>query len=143
MGLLILEWELKPGQRQTFTTADEQQTVIGRLPEHCHIVLAFNTVSRRHALIKGSPAGFEVINLSETNPVFVNGTTRLRTGEAASLSNNDTLRVGPVEFRALLTNRGRGLRLRCQRCDTISEYQPKGFCPVCGKALADAVTYYP
>ena len=51
---------------------------IGRDADHCDIVVAGTTVSRRHVRIRADDAGsFRLEDLDSTNGVFVNGTKLL------------------------------------------------------------------
>jgi pSer/pThr/pTyr-binding forkhead associated (FHA) protein len=68
--------------------------VIGRDPQ-CGIVLDSSEVSRRHASVAGSGAGFTITDES-TNGVFVNGE---RAERSHCLVEGDVIRVGEVIFR--------------------------------------------
>lgn len=68
--------------------------VIGR-DASCDVVVPSSEVSRRHASIVATPAGYELRD-SSTNGVWVNG-TRI-TGQA-TLGRGDVVRIGGEEFR--------------------------------------------
>ena len=64
---------------------------IGRA-DACRLVIAHNTVSRRHAMLRRTDEGFEVRDLGSLNGTWVNGwrVDRARVGAG------DTLRIGDV-----------------------------------------------
>lgn len=76
--------------RQTFTIK-KPTTTIGRLPEN-DLVLDKKTVSRTHAKIVFTGAGFEITNLSETNKVILNG----KFIEQSILKSGDIIGLGEV-----------------------------------------------
>jgi ABC transport system ATP-binding/permease protein len=67
---------------------------IGRAADN-DVVVADLGVSRYHAELRRSPAGFEIVDLNSHNGTFVNG---IRV-TAAPLTERDTVGVGPATFR--------------------------------------------
>jgi pSer/pThr/pTyr-binding forkhead associated (FHA) protein len=61
----------------------------------CDIVIESTDVSRRHAVIANTPAGYILEDFS-ANGVLVNGR---RTSERHTLSRGDIVKIGPAEFR--------------------------------------------
>jgi len=61
----------------------------------CDVVIESNKVSRQHATLTGTPAGF-VLEDTSANGVLVNGT---RIEGRRTLVRGDVLRIGPAEFR--------------------------------------------
>ncbi len=55
------------------TLADREQYVLGRDKDVSDLLLEEASVSRRHALFKKTAAGYTIENLSDTNPLLVNG----------------------------------------------------------------------
>lgn len=70
------------------------EVVVGR-DEGCQIRLATNDVSRRHCLLKSTPAGLVVEDLGSRNATFVNDV--VVEGDV-SLKPGDLLRIGPAVF---------------------------------------------
>jgi putative nucleotidyltransferase with HDIG domain len=68
---------------------------VGRLAS-LEVVIEDNSVSRRHAEIRGTPSGWRVRDLGSTNGTFVNG-TRLGPGEWPVRS-HDIIRCGNVQL---------------------------------------------
>jgi len=71
------------------------QTSIGSALEN-DLTLRDGTVSRRHALLKHTGGGYQLVDLESTNGTFVNG-RRIR--GAATLRNGDQIRLGARELR--------------------------------------------
>lgn len=69
-------------------------------PQYRHIQLKIPTVSRMHARMWYEGGGWSIENLSETNPVVVNGETMgLGRAAARSLHDGDSIEMGEVVFR--------------------------------------------
>ena len=51
---------------------DRDEFLLGRTDE-CHLNLPDSSVSRKHAVLQRSDSGYSIQNLSETNPITVNG----------------------------------------------------------------------
>jgi hypothetical protein len=68
---------------------DRDQTTIGRSPD-CDIFLDDVTVSRRHAVVGRSDAGFAIEDLGSLNGTFLNR-SRIERGE---LENGDEVQIG-------------------------------------------------
>ncbi len=75
----------------------QDRTVIGRSPEHCHIVLDPNGVSRRHAEIYRKGDDFYVADLNSRNMTKVNN-TKLIPGSEHRLAPGDRINICDVEF---------------------------------------------
>ena len=67
---LIAEEGILKGQVLSFEAGEEW--VIGRDPEQCEFTLEDPSASRRHLLCRTTAEGFQVENLSSTNPIHVN-----------------------------------------------------------------------
>ncbi|MHB1225667.1 MAG: FHA domain-containing protein [Gemmatimonadaceae bacterium] len=110
MGTLrMLPGRLVPEDRQALRddirfialdTTGEQRFTLGRGdgPLHEHIQIASPTVSRRHATMLYAGSVWSIANLSETNPVRVNG-TELRETDIVSLSEGDLIEMGDLVLR--------------------------------------------
>lgn len=110
MGTLrMLPGRLVPEDRQALrddirfialdTTGDQRFTVgRGEGPLHEHIQIAAPTVSRRHATLLYRDGVWSIANLSETNPVRVNG-TELRASDSVPLSEGDLVEMGDLVLR--------------------------------------------
>lgn len=68
-------------------------------PEYRHIRIAENTVSRLHARMSFQDRMWRIANLSQTNPVRVNGRLLFRVDESAVLGDGDRIQLGEVELR--------------------------------------------
>ena len=75
----------------------QDRTVIGRSPEHCHIVLDPNGVSRRHAEVYRKGEDFYVADLNSRNMTKVNN-TKLIPGTEHRLTPGDRINICDVEF---------------------------------------------
>jgi serine phosphatase RsbU (regulator of sigma subunit) len=75
----------------------QDRTVIGRSPEHCHIILDPNGVSRRHAEIYRKGDEFYVADLNSRNQTKVNN-TKLSPGNDHLLAPGDRINICDVEF---------------------------------------------
>jgi serine phosphatase RsbU (regulator of sigma subunit)/pSer/pThr/pTyr-binding forkhead associated (FHA) protein len=73
------------------------RTIIGRSPEHCHIVLDPNGVSRRHAEIQRKGEDYFVADLNSRNQTKVNN-TKLVPGSEHRLKPGDRINICDVEF---------------------------------------------
>jgi hypothetical protein len=85
-GVAVGSLVLPGGQR---VVLGEYLLTIGRLPE-CTITLGDPNVSRRHAEIRPSGAGYRLIDLGSTNGTLVNG----RRVHEHQLSDGDTITCG-------------------------------------------------
>lgn len=81
-------------------TAGEQRFTVGRGegPLHEHIQIAAPTVSRRHATLLYRDGGWTIGNLSETNPIRVNG-VELQGSDSVPLAEGDTVEMGDLVLR--------------------------------------------
>ncbi len=75
----------------------QERTVIGRSPDHCHIVLDPNGVSRKHAEIYRKGDGFFVKDLHSRNMTRVNN-AKLAPGADHELTPGDRINICDVEF---------------------------------------------
>lgn len=73
-----------------------EEWIVGRDPESSFQVLEDPMVSRKHLIIRVSPEGFFVENLSHTNPASLNGTPIT---EPSLLSESDILQIGSTLFK--------------------------------------------
>src|SRR5690606_34827618 len=62
----------------------------------CNLRAGSDAISRHHCLILRTADGYTVRDLGSRNGTYVNGE---RITEETELKQNDTLRVGPLEFR--------------------------------------------
>jgi pSer/pThr/pTyr-binding forkhead associated (FHA) protein len=92
-------WMLK-GEEATFRLRPGAIKTVGRAPR-ADFILDAALVSRIHCRITASDEKLEVVDLSSTNGVYVNGK---RVGRA-NLGRGDRLRVGRVEFTVGRTER--------------------------------------
>ena len=79
---------------KSFSIGDIGVIKIGR-SNKCDIVLDDPAVSGEHLQIEETPEGWEIINLSQTNGLFVNGQKTLR----QTLQTNDVIEVGSTGLR--------------------------------------------
>lgn len=81
-------------------TTGEQRFTVGRGegPLHEHIQIASPTVSRSHATLQYQDGTWSIANLSETNPVRVNG-VELRESESIPLAEGDAVEMGDLVLR--------------------------------------------
>lgn len=81
-------------------TAGDQRFTLGRGdgPAREHIQLSAPTVSRRHASLLYHDGVWSITNLSETNPVRVNG-AELRGEESVALAEGDLVEMGDLLLR--------------------------------------------
>jgi hypothetical protein len=78
-----------PNAGHTFTLARDAVTVLGRDPG-CGIVLAHVTVSRRHAEVRPTHAGFELTDTGSLNGSYLNR----EPVDSAPLSDGDEIQLG-------------------------------------------------
>src|SRR5438093_8623622 len=71
-------------------------TVLGRQPD-CTICLPAKAVSRQHAQIVKTPAGYQVEDLDSSNGTYHNG-NRLAAHKRATLVDRDFFTLGPYTF---------------------------------------------
>jgi serine phosphatase RsbU (regulator of sigma subunit) len=75
----------------------QDRTIIGRSPEHCHIVLDPNGVSRKHAEIQRKGEDYFVSDLNSRNQTKVNN-NKLVPGSEHRLAQGDRINICDVEF---------------------------------------------
>jgi hypothetical protein len=82
--------------------AGEPTTItFGRAPgtPYRHVQLHEATVSRHHARMTLAGKNWELTNLSQTNPVIVNGEPMRGEGDTVTLEDGDRVEMGEVVFR--------------------------------------------
>lgn len=135
----ILVWEADNHQH-THRLEEQKPVLIGRHKE-CSVTLPFNTVSRRHALVLVQNNAIYLRNLSRINVIRTSGGGRVAHNETIQLADGQRFQVGPVTFRLLsLPAEDSVVKIRCAHCRRIVAYNPQGFCPWCGTALAGGQT---
>lgn len=79
----------------------DQVVTLGRQPgpPYEHVQLASQTVSRRHAVMSYARGGWSIANLSETNPLRVNGDEMAPGADALVLHDGDLIELGEVQLR--------------------------------------------
>lgn len=110
--------------------------VIGRSSEAA-VQLTDESVSRQHALLRITPDGDRLENLSRTNPTRVNG---VRVDKAVDLADGDLLRIGSVEIGYHnLANASRVSGPICSYCKRENSLAQKD-CWFCGTSLVSALS---
>lgn len=139
MSKFLLVWE-DNGHRHTHRLQEDEPLLIGR-HDSCTVQLPFNTVSRRHGLLVARQGAVYLHNLSRVNPIFTDDGQRLAHDETCKLDERQRFKIGPVTFHLLsLRAQISELKIRCANCRRVVEYEPQGFCPWCGTALAAGQT---
>jgi type III secretion system YscD/HrpQ family protein len=87
--LVIEEGDLK---ELTLSLEDGDTWVIGRDPDECQLVIEDPLVSRKHLIVRRTPEGMTIENLSMTNPIQVNDEEI--EDQPYLLQNGDTLKIG-------------------------------------------------
>ena len=88
----------RPDVAEVRLTLERSETVIGRDPS-CDIVLSESTVSRRHAAIKRTQAGFfELTDMRSRNGVLVEGERVTR----MTLQDGDEFMIGDTKFAVVI-----------------------------------------
>ena len=79
----------------------DQMVTLGRQPgpPYEHVQLASQTVSRRHAMMSYIRGQWCIANLSETNPLRVNGDELPLGADAIALCEGDLIELGEVQLR--------------------------------------------
>ncbi len=100
MAILLITQGPDAGRKYSL---EENVTVLGRQPD-CTICLPAKAVSRQHARIVKTAAGFHVEDLGSSNGTFVNG-AKLPVQSPMTVTERDIIEVGPYRFsvRALPT----------------------------------------
>ncbi|HYV36281.1 MAG TPA: SpoIIE family protein phosphatase [Gemmataceae bacterium] len=82
---------------------DGDTTVLGRQPD-CNICLLVKAVSRQHAQILKTPAGYQIEDLDSSNGTYLNG-TRLTAHQRVAIGERDFVTIGPytLSLRAMPT----------------------------------------
>jgi len=92
-----------PGRDIRFvrTWGEVPEITFGRVsgPPYRHVQLRSQTVSRQHARLQYTDGRWRLTNLSQTNPVIVNGDTLDTTHGQCFLRDGDQIEMGEVVFR--------------------------------------------
>lgn len=101
-GTLVMTQGPEIGREYRFLRIGSQavpEVSIGRVsgPPYRHIQLPASTVSRMHARIRYVDGSWWIANLSETNPLSLNG-RELRATEEVALTDGDRVQLGEVEL---------------------------------------------
>lgn len=95
-GYLIAEEGPLAGSTIAFEEgADKNEWVLGRDPDSTDIVLEDPMVSRRHAIVRLTPEGFILENLSSVNPALQNG---MVIADPVLLKEGDIIQIGSTFF---------------------------------------------
>ena len=102
VGMAILLITKGPDAGHKFPLEGEV-IVLGR-QQDCGICLPAKAVSRQHAQMVRTPAGFEIEDLDSSNGTFLNG-SRLAVHNRVAIADKDTIGIGPyvLGLRALPT----------------------------------------
>jgi predicted component of type VI protein secretion system len=138
MNELNLHWQWG-SEHHTQSVKGGGQLTIGRR-EDCDVTLGVNTVSRLHGLVYSEQGEFRLRNLSRVNTVRVNHDKQLAHQQSITLQNNDVFQIGPVQFTVEISAVESTYKIRCANCHRVLDYDPTGFCPWCGMALAAGQT---
>ena len=87
--LVIEEGDLKG---LTLSLDEGDTWTIGRNPEECQFVIEDPLVSRKHLIVRRTPEGFNVENLSSTNPAQINDVEMK--DQPHLLQNGDSIKIG-------------------------------------------------
>lgn len=138
MADMLIVWEVE-GQKQAKVVMPDTMIVIGR-HSSCDIVLGDPHVSRRHATVYAQNDGYVLHNVSQTNPVVINGGKEIHQNMVERLEPGDTIRVGMVSLQATASLDQPGLwRVRCATCGHVL-LEDMTDCPWCGRAMTGATT---
>jgi hypothetical protein len=101
-GTLVMTQGPEIGREYRFLRIGSQaipEVSIGRVsgPPYRHIQLSASTVSRMHARIRYMEGSWWIANLSETNPLSLNG-KEVRATEEVPLADGDRVQLGEVEL---------------------------------------------
>ena len=138
MRTLTLAW-LAEGALQQQIVAAEHPCVVGRQADLCQIILDDRSVSRQHASIQIVNGKFCLRNLSEQNIITLNQEFRLAYEQEVPLKPGDTFRLGQVYLWVMQMDQPEkiALKVKCANCGKLSESRLEGFCPWCGRSLAN------
>lgn len=139
MSEFVLVWD-ENDHRHTQHLHEDEPILIGR-HDSCAVQLPFNTVSRRHGLLVIREGVLYLRNLSRTNPIRTDDGRTLAYDDVCKLDERQRFKIGPVTFHVLsLPAKISELKIRCANCRRVVDYEPHGFCPWCGTALAAGQT---
>jgi predicted component of type VI protein secretion system len=138
MRTLTLAW-LAGGELQLQTITADQPCVIGRQADLCQVTLDDRSVSRQHASIQVVNGTFCLRNLSEQNIITLNEEFRLAYDQDRPLKPGDTFRLGMVYLWVMRMDQPEKtvLKAKCANCGKLSDAHLEGFCPWCGRSLAN------
>jgi pSer/pThr/pTyr-binding forkhead associated (FHA) protein len=88
------------GREIRFVRAEGDTYTFGRQPgpEQTHILLENATVSRRHAAMRYANGRWRIRNLSNTNPIRINGEVADTPHKEYTLQDGDRIEMGEVAF---------------------------------------------
>ncbi len=141
MRELTLQWHAE-GRPATYIVTEQRPIIIGRRSD-CDVVLAPRTISRQHATIFAYQGVFYLRNLSQHNPIAINGQQLvadmpLRAGDVLQLSDVPLQVVAIQEPAAWAAPQ---IKIRCVSCQNVVDGSARD-CPWCGSSLAHGVTVY-
>ena len=140
MYKVTLQWQIG---HQIETQEIQLGTVaatIGRRADNT-VVVMHNTVSRLHASLTCNSRGIFLRNLSQTNPVIHQNTTKITYGQEMPLRTGDLFQIGRVTFKVLGIHNplsGR-IKRKCANCLKLSDEETK-ICPHCGASMESSET---
>lgn len=138
MRTLTLTWQAR-GQWQRYIVTAERPCVIGRQAGACQIILDDRSVSRQHACIYAVEGIFHLRNLSHSSSIAFNQRFRLTYHQDTPLKPGDTFRLGAIHLWVAQPTQpaAKMLRVKCAQCGKLVESHLEGFCPWCGRSLAN------
>lgn len=138
MRTLTLAWQVG-GDLKQYTITAEQPCVIGRQADLCQITIDDRSVSRQHASISIVKGKFCLRNLNEQNIITLNREFRLAYDQETPLKAGDTFRLGMVYLWVMQMDPPEKvvLKAKCANCGKLAEARLEGFCPWCGRSLAN------
>ena len=84
------------GDRETIELVGREEWILGRDPDEATTVIADPAISRAHARIRQMPEGLVIENLSQTNPLLINGQELVA---PHLLAEGDQLQIGDTMLR--------------------------------------------
>lgn len=141
MRELTLQW-FAEGRPASYVVTEQRPIVVGRRAD-CDIVLTPRTVSRQHATIFAYQGVFYLRNLSQHNPIYLNGQ---RLAADMPLNPGDVVQLSDVPLQVLAIQEAQPIappqyKVRCMSCQNVVDGQLRD-CPWCGSSLAHGVTAY-
>jgi len=139
MQQVRFEWQ-ENGRVQERTLSLDPRVLIGRL-HSCDLVLHDQTVSKYHAQIYRQNGILYIHNLSQVNPILLNGDAVLQ-NQVAPLPVGTTLRLSRAKVKLLAPQpvAPREFKVKCSHCGRAVDGTKYKDCPHCGYNLASAET---